>query len=171
MGLAHHQPNHHREDQMQNAVEYQFRVKPGGLMPKAVRAAIQKKLEGSEGKELCIIVAEWRPPRSNKQNRYYHGVVVKRIHRVFLHHGNEWTTDQVSEFLKEEVGGLIDVLYLPNGQKRRIPRSSTTLDTTEWEVFMEKCREWAARVLNLIIPLPNEVLEDDPWDDAHWNGE
>jgi hypothetical protein len=155
---------------MQNAVEYLVRVKPDGTIPRKVSEAVRDKLKGMVGREVVIVVGEWKPPRSNQQNRYYHGVEVKRIHRYFLHHGNDWTTSQVSEFLKEEVGGLIDVLYLPNGQKRRIPRSSTSLDTAEWEVFMEKCREWAARVLEMVIPLPNEVLEDDQWDDAHWEG-
>lgn len=154
---------------MLNSVEYLVRVKDGKI-PMAVSLAIRDKLKSLDGKNATIILSEWRPPRSGKQNRYYWGVVVKRIHRVFTHHGNDWTTDQVSEFLKEEVGGLIDVLYLPNGQKRRIPRSSTSLDTGEWEVFMEKCREWAARVLNLVIPLPNEILEDDEWDDEHYLG-
>jgi hypothetical protein len=114
-----------------------------------------------EGRTVAIILGEWKPPRSSPQNRYFHGVVVKRIHKLFVQHGNDWTTEQVKEFLKEEVGGLVDVLYLPNGQKRMIPRSTTTLDVAEWEVFMERCREWAARVLNLQVPLPNEVLEGE----------
>lgn len=150
---------------MHNSVEYLVRVKPDGTIPRKVSEAVRDKLKRMVGKNIVIIVGEWKPPRSGQQNRYYHGVVVKRIHRHFVQNGNDWTTSQVSEFLKEEVGGLVDVLYLPNGQKRRIPRSSTTLDTAEWEVFMEKCREWASRVLDLQVPLPNEVLEDEEWEE------
>jgi hypothetical protein len=155
---------------MIDAVEYLIRVKPDGTIPRKVSEAIRDKLKGMVGKNVTIILGEWKPPRSNKQNRYYWGVVVKRIHRVFLYHGNELDLNQTHEFLKEYVGMLTDVLILPNGQKRNIVRSTTSLDTGEWEVFMEKCREWAARVLNLVIPLPNEVLEDDEWDDDHWKG-
>lgn len=150
---------------MLNSVEYLVRVKPGGTIPKAVSDALRRKIASLEGREVAIIVGEWKPPRSSKQNRYFHGVIVKRIHKFFVHHGNDWTTDQVKEFLKEEVGGLVDVLYLPNGQKRKIIKPTSSLDTTEMEVLNEKCREWSARVLDMVIPLPNEVLEDDPWDD------
>jgi hypothetical protein len=150
---------------MLNAVEFLVRVKPDGTIPRKVSEAIRDKLRASVGKEIAIVVGEWKPPRSNKQNAYFFGVVVKRIHKVFVHHGNELTQDQVKEFLKEYVGMLTDVLILPNGQKRNIVRSTTSLDVAEWEVFMERCRAWAATHLDLIIPLPNEVLEDDPWED------
>lgn len=150
---------------MLNAVEYLVRVKPDGTIPRNVSLAVRDKLKSLVGKEVAIIVGEWKPPRSNAQNRYYWGVIVKRIHKVFIAHGNNLTRDQVHEYLKEYVGMLTDVLILPNGQKRHIVRSTTSLDTAEWEVFMERCRVFAAQVLDLQIPLPNEVIEGEDQDD------
>jgi hypothetical protein len=145
---------------MVNAVEYLVRVKDGKI-PKKVSEAIRDKLAALEGKTVTIVLGEWKRPRSNKQNAYYFGCVVKRIHEVFVEAGNDVTKEQVHEYLKEYIGKLTDVLILPNGQKRIIVRSTASLDVSEWEVYMHKCRAFAAEVLDLQIPEPGEVLGDD----------
>jgi hypothetical protein len=145
---------------MLNAVEFLVRVKDGKI-PRKVSEAIRDKLAAMEGKTVTIILGEWKRPRSNKQNAYMWGVVIPRIHKVFVEAGNDVTKEQVHEYLKEYVGKLTDVLILPNGQKRIIVRSTASLNVSEWEIYMHKCRAFAAEVLNIQIPEPGEVLGDD----------
>lgn len=121
-----------------------------------VRKAIGACIMVMDGKEVSITIKEVKSTRSQKQNRYYWGVVVKMIHQLFLDTGNDATAEEVHDFLKQEVGGIHKELYAPDGKVRTITGSSATQSTIDFEDYMQKCRAWAAR-WDVFIPLPNET--------------
>jgi len=98
-----------------------------------------------EDKEVEVIVRKLKKERSNEQNRYYWGVVIKLLSE---HIG----------YIDEEMHEALKLKFLRD-DSRKIPtlRSTTDLTTIEFEEYLEKIRIWAAQELNCYIPLPNEV--------------
>lgn len=89
--------------------------------------------------------------RSNNQSRYFHGVVVRYI-------ANETGDDYLST--KEDLKAMF-LSYQEEKYGTTITkiRSTAELTTVEFNEFNEQCCNWAYHYLNLIIPLPNEVID------------
>ena len=123
---------------------------------------VRDALAKLEGKQAIVTVAPFRKKRSNRQNRYYFGVIVKSIRQAMLELGNTMSPDDVHLFLKGEVAGMKEPIYDLNGEVVgwRVD-SSTKLSTVEFEVYAEQCRAWAAEHLNIEIDLPNEHWDYD----------
>lgn len=93
-----------------------------------------------------------RPPsknRSNQQNRYYHGVVVKLIAETT---GND--CNDIHEFLKKNF--LSKEIFI-KGELVSIAGSTAKLRTVDFEDYMARIRQWASDFLNCFIPTPNEA--------------
>lgn len=86
--------------------------------------------------------------RSLQQNKYYWGVVVKILSQHTGYTSDETHQELARMFLKYENNGKLFV------------RSTTKLNTAEFEKFTEECRQWAASEMSVHIPLPNEITED-----------
>ena len=93
--------------------------------------------------------------RSNRQNRYYNGVILPKIHDMMRDAGVTISRKACHEWLKKRVGNLVVNFELPDGTIEEVTRSSAELSTQEWEDFMLACRVWAAE-WGLDIPPPNE---------------
>jgi hypothetical protein len=133
-------------------------VKNGRFEPE-VADSIRKLLARMEGKKLRLEITKATRIRSGNQNRYYWGVVVDMIWGMFVDAGNDVTREECHDFLKAEVGrSILDTEIVdPQGECHSIAKSTTRLTTMEFESYLERCREWAAR-MGLVIPLPNEVV-------------
>jgi chloramphenicol 3-O-phosphotransferase len=99
-----------------------------------------------EGKPVEVIVRRKRKQRSDRQNRYYRGVIV----RILADHLG-YSEDEMHEALKWEF------LRVHHDDKPDTVRSTTTLTTLEFEEYCEKVRMWASKEFGCFIPLPNEV--------------
>lgn len=95
--------------------------------------------------------------RSDPQNKYYWGCVVQ-----ILSDELGYTLDEIHEMLKRKFLKVIftvknkrtgDIEFIEN------TKSTSSLDTKEWEEFMTKVREWSSINLDIFIPEPNEVIE------------
>ena len=98
--------------------------------------------------KLDIIVRRQQKLSSNPQNRYYYGVIIKFISEFTGH-----TPDEVDSIYKWKFLRRYDdkgLEYVP---------SKNELTTKEREDYHDKCRQHAALVLELNIPMPNEVTE------------
>ena len=98
---------------------------------------------------------EWvSTQRSNKQNRYFHGVVLPMIAEEM----GEWDSEHVKDYLKEKFLFNYEVVTTKHGVKFEAKKLGHTsdLDTKEMESFIEKIRFWARDFLKLDIPEPNE---------------
>lgn len=84
--------------------------------------------------------------RSNEQNRYYWGVVV-----AYIAEDSGYTPDETHDSLRHH--------FLTDHTNPEFPRvrSTTELDTMEFEYYLECCRRLGSEIYGLYIPLPNEV--------------
>lgn len=99
-----------------------------------------------------VIAKRHRKKRSNPQNAYHWGVIIKIICDDT---GNDPT--QMHEHLLGEHVGWIEYDFL--GEIRRRPsRRSHDMDVETFENFNEWCRAWAAQNLGMVMPLPGETV-------------
>jgi len=101
-------------------------------------------IKSLDGKFIQLVVRRYRTNRSNNQNRYYFGIVIKIL-------GDElgYMPDEMHEALKWK--------FLRKGGKLETVKSTSSLTTIEFEQYLELIRIWALRDLEINIPLPNEV--------------
>jgi len=97
---------------------------------------------------FVIDIQKAKKIRSLQQNKYYWGVVVKIVSQHTGYTNDEAHQELASMFLKYENNGKLFV------------RSTTKLNTAEFEKYTEECRQWAWSEMNLHIPLPNEITEE-----------
>ena len=90
--------------------------------------------------------------RSNNENKYFHGVVLPMI---AMEIGD--LEIEVKEELKAMFLGYTETNKFGVVVSKVRPTSSLT--AAEMEKFLDDCRHWAYHFLNLIIPLPNEVID------------
>lgn len=95
-------------------------------------------------KRIQIAVRKYKTQRSENQNKYYWGVVIAILGNEFGYDSEEMHEALKFKFLKKE-GKLITV------------RSTASLTTTEFEVYLDKVKRWASQEYDIVIPDPNEV--------------
>ena len=101
-----------------------------------------------EGQQVDLVLRKHRKKRSNPQNAYFHGVVLK-IFAEFLGYEPEELKDALKfKFLRTHTDG-----DLPGVRRTR------DLNTAEFTEFVEQVRRLAAE-MGLDIPSPNEVEWD-----------
>jgi hypothetical protein len=103
-----------------------------------------------DGREVGVFVCLYEELRTNAENRYYWGVVVKMVSDEMAILPDEAHEFLKSLFLKEGVE--------VNGKRWEIVRSTAALSIQKFEEYVEKCRMWASSELGVAIPLPNEII-------------
>lgn len=101
--------------------------------------------KNKEGKDVEISLRVFKPTRSLQQNNYYWGVVIQMISDETGH-----TAEEVHETLKYKF--LTEVL---DNNFIKV-KSTSELDTTEFENYLNNIKKFASVFLNLYIPEPNE---------------
>jgi hypothetical protein len=133
------------------------------------RNIIEDAIEMFEGKQVLVTIERYFKRRTNKQNRYYWGVIVE-IWKGILR--EEWgevlSADDVHSFLKSNLNfeSVVDfetgeLMTNPiNGEVIRKPKSTAENTTKSQENYHEACRQLAWEMFKVIIPLPNEDLTE-----------
>jgi ribosomal protein L39E len=98
-----------------------------------------------------IEIKEDKDKRSNRQNRYFHGVMLP-----ILSEHTGYTTNEIKALLK---GMFLTYTIELKGLEFELIKSTSDLDTKEMEEFLEKCRMFSAMELDCQVPLPGEMLE------------
>lgn len=137
---------------MRKGYTYQGKVQ-GGKFERW--SALETLFRNMEGKEIAVAVKESGKVRSNKQNRYFHGVVVPEARLGLQKHGIYLDLDQTKELLRS-AGGLYQYITLPQGEPVRIPVSTTDLTAVEFNEFLEKITEWLWQDYRIYITAPNQ---------------
>lgn len=105
----------------------------------------------ADGSELLVTVERVRATRSQAQNRWYWGVIVKAISEE-----TGYDPLEVHELLKEKF--LPRTLALPDkdgvANEFVIGSSTTKLNKVEFGEFCDQVRRWAAECLSIDIPDP-----------------
>ncbi|MCE5225600.1 MAG: hypothetical protein LLG05_07025 [Porphyromonadaceae bacterium] len=97
-----------------------------------------------EGKRFDATIRKERSQRSSNQNNYYFGVVCKVLGDYFGYEPDEMHEALKLKFLQI---GPCDVPTV---------KSTTKLNTAEFEEYLERIRRWAATEYSVQIPLPGE---------------
>jgi hypothetical protein len=106
---------------------------------------LKKRIAKLEGKEVWVSLVSKTKGRSDNQNRYYWGVVIKLI------------ADFTGYFDHEVHDTLKSIFLWDYTQKMPRVRSTSDLTTAEFEEYLLKCRQYADTELSIFIPLPNET--------------
>lgn len=96
-------------------------------------------------KEIELTIGKPQRKRSNQENRYYWGVVIKILSEYTGYEETEMHDALRLQFLLDREGKLPTL------------RSTTALTTIEFEKYMSDIREWASITLSCYVPEPNEV--------------
>lgn len=98
-----------------------------------------------------VEIRAFKKDRSNQQNKYYFGTVLKAI-------------SDYTGFSKGDLHELFKSNLLPSkmimlGDKNvSVTQSTTELTTVEFEQYISEIMQFASESLSLYIPSPNEVL-------------
>lgn len=105
--------------------------------------------------EVNVTVKRRIKTRSDKQNRYYWGVVIDILWKHFALD----SPIEMDEKISPEAWhiGLRNEFLTIASFPLRISKSSTSLSTVEFEEYLTQIRTWAQVKFNVYIPLPNEV--------------
>ena len=109
-------------------------------------AQVMRELEGEQVK---VSIKPFTKTRSLNQNAYYWAVIIATLADF-----TGYSTDEMHEVLR--------VKFLPykanvGNEEVTITKSTTDLDTTEFEKYLAEIREWASVALEVFLPLPGEI--------------
>jgi hypothetical protein len=102
---------------------------------------------GHTGK-FILEIKKSKNVRSLSQNRFYWGVVLPIMSDFFGYSNEEMHQICATTYLRYEKDG------------KEFTKSTTKLDTKEFETYIEKIRQWAMSEYGVHIPTPNEVTEE-----------
>ena len=130
-------------------LRHKIKVK-GGKVEFLNLPLFNRDLKQYEGRDAFVVLHPYKDKRSQNQNRYYWGVVMKLLSDEL-----GYLPDEMHEVMKQKFLNVRDVKV--GTVKYQIPESTTKLTTTDFEDYVSKIRIWAAKDLNVMIPLPNEA--------------
>jgi hypothetical protein len=137
-------------------MRHQGTIKPDGSLIVKARPLFDEGLRlMSRDKDLAVTI-EIKPAkryRSVFQNSYYWGVVITLIASRLKELGHDVDKDLTHEFLK---GRFLYTEMHTGEETMRIPRKTSDLSTTEFEEYVEVVKQFAAEVLEVFIPDPND---------------
>ena len=119
---------------------------------------IRNAIDTYRGKTLAITFDEPKKVRSNEQNAYFHGVVIPLVTERINDLGTFITQSKVKDMLKAEF--LLYEIEI-NGDSIKMVKGTSELSTKEFKDFVENIQIWAADVLDLVVPDPNEQIKID----------
>ena len=107
-----------------------------------------------DNKPWLVQVKQYQRRRTLEQNSFLHAVPLKLICE---HTGYE--LDDMKQWLMGAAFGWEE--YEVMGEPRRRPRLTTSmLNAEQFNWFLDWLEQWSSQELGLIIPKPNEVIED-----------
>ena len=121
---------------------------------------IRDAIRQFEGKEIKIVFKRKYKKRSNNENAFYWGVWIPILQRAILDTWGEIRdANDVHEIIKLNCN-YEEKINEDTGSFIRVPKSSTDLNTYEWEFeFKQKIRQFALEFFNVTLPEPNEQLK------------
>lgn len=99
--------------------------------------------------EYDLSIAKPTKQRSNPQNRYLHGVIIKLLSDEL-----GYTPAEMKEVLRNK---FFYKMVIIGNEEIKVLLSTGIYTTVELEEKMSQIRTWASVDLSIYIPLPNEV--------------
>jgi len=112
----------------------------------------------NRGKDVAVRFERKRSRRSDPQNRYYFGIVIKEIGIRLRDLGHQWIEDEdVHEMMKQKFN--FERIVSDHGEALDLPKSTASMTTTQFSEYIERVRQWAADFLEIYIPDPGQQTE------------
>jgi len=122
------------------------------------RNMILQAIKSYEGKDLLLTFERPKKKRSDRQNRYYWGVLVALTQRAILDTwGEVWSIDKTHAYLKENFC-YSEKVNEETGEVIRLPKSTTENTTTEQEEYHLQIRQHLLEWFGVNAPLPDEEI-------------
>lgn len=131
------------------------------------RDLVEDAIKKFEGKPITMVIKRFFKKRSNRQNNYWHGVIVEHWRNIIREEWGEiMNHDEVHEFLKANLNyeEFVDVdtgevmLNEITGLPIRKPKSTKENTTFSQEELHEAARQLAWNMFSYQIPLPDSKL-------------
>ena len=119
------------------------------------RTAIARRINDLRG-VYRIEVTRYRPRRSDRQNAYYWPCMVHPFGSFLRDQGEEYTDQQAHELLKAKfLRKTVEI----KGERLDVVGSTTELDTSQFNEYLDKVAAWLADMFDIIVPEPSEYRE------------
>ncbi len=141
-------------------MKFNASIKPDGSLKIKNRKLFDdhmKSLAGEKDRDVEVEVKRKRKYRSVFQNAYYFGVVLHMVCERLKELGHETDKDTAHEFLKSRFL-FTELQDEKTGEIIKIPRKTSSLSTSEFMDYLEDVKRFAAEVLDIYIPEPNEQV-------------
>jgi len=139
-------------------IKYQGRIDEDGRLKIWKRGELVKELSGLRNMDITMTIEEYKKPRSTKQNRYFHGVVLPMCKLGIMDSTGEIVTLQEVKDLLRSLFIVREIIDEETGEVLRVPRGTSDLSTIEFNEFIERIQHWGTEYLNIEIPDPGEQL-------------
>ena len=116
-------------------------------------AYFKNELKHYEGKKIILKLEQYRNKRSINQNNYYWGVVIKLLSDEL-----GYFPEEMHEVCRQKF--LTTGKFLIGGDEYVVTKSTGDLKTSEFEEYLSQIRIWAS-TMEIVIPLPNEIIYDN----------
>ena len=127
-----------------------LQVNERGEIPLQAKQKIREILLTFSNKKVSFVIEKFKRKRSNEQNSYYWGVLIK-----ILSDELGYEPAEIHELLKYKFLGLEEIKIKDTREKRII--STQSLSTVDFMLYIEQVQRWAS-TLNIYIPDPNEDM-------------
>lgn len=139
-------------------MDFHGHISEDGTLKIVNRKGLNDWIRNNPGRNIKLSIELKRKKRTTPQNAYYWGAIIPLITQAMNDLGNEFDEDTAHDFLKKEFNYKE---IESNGHNIRIPVSTTKLTTVEFNEYIEKIQQFAATVLGIVIPDPNQALQID----------
>lgn len=124
-----------------------------GILKISNRRFFDADLKTMPDGSVMVTIERKSRKRSNQQNAYYWGVIIPLCKRGFNDLGHDLNDEDTHTFLKSKFNAL-DIVFEDTGEVFPLGRSTTEMDTIDFMMYVEKIQQFAAEILNTIIPDP-----------------
>jgi len=127
-------------------MKHRARIQNGQLLM-ADREAFKNEIAGKSDGEYIINLE--KPVRSNSDNRYYWGVIVKMVTDSLREHQKDLDPETTHEFLKQKFNPAIIIL---KDSEQTVGKTTTKLKQDEFYNYCERIKRWSSEYLEIYIP-------------------
>lgn len=138
-----------------------FRVLDNGKLPSGIRETLAKLIPTYAGKHMKLTLTEAGNTASDRQRRYYFGVIVKSFVEHFSGKGETYTKEQMHNCMMRSIGGFSNPFVNPfTGEPDEGRKSYNELTKAQAEGYHVLCLKWGAEN-GFQIPMPDEADYDN----------
>lgn len=138
--------------------QFTFYVTESGRLPQGIASTLTARLKELAGKKCTIKLEEASSSTSDKQRRYYFGVIVEDFIKYFISQHQHFTKEQMHDSMMRSIGGFNKPFVNPfTGEPDDGRISYNDLTTAQAEGYHTLCLKWAAEK-GFQIALPHEDL-------------